>query len=158
MGAGSVKENVIVRKSFAFSVRIVNLHRYLSQQKKEYVISKQIYRSGTSIGANIAEAQRAQSTADFVAKMKIALKEANETQYWLQLLYETNYITEKEFNSVHGDLVEILKILTAICKHYPQSTEQNTVPNSARLTSAQEPRSAAGYRSRETWAHLFSLT
>ena len=118
-----MKENVIVRKSFAFSVRIVNLHRYLSQQKKEYVISKQIYRSGTSIGANIAEAQRAQSTADFVAKMKIALKEANETQYWLQLLYETNYITEKEFNSVHGDLVEILKILTAICKHYPQSNQ-----------------------------------
>ena len=118
-----MKENVIMRKSFAFSVRIVNLYKYLSAQKKEYVISKQIYRSGTSIGANIAEAQRAQSTADFVAKMKIALKEANETQYWLQLLHETNYITEKEFTSVHNDLLEVLKILTAICKHYPQRNQ-----------------------------------
>ena len=85
------------------------------------MISKQICKSGTSIGANIAEAQRAQSTADFVSKMKIALKEANETQYWLQLLVETKYITIKEFTSVHNDLVEILKILTAICKHYPQN-------------------------------------
>ena len=110
-----------MRKSFAFSVRIVNLHKYLSQEKKESVISKQIYRSGTSIGANIAEAQRAQSTADFVAKMKIALKEANESQYWFQLLHETKYITDKEFQSIHNDLLEILKILTAICKHYPQN-------------------------------------
>ena len=110
-------------KSFAFSVRIVNLHRYLTQEKKEYVISKQIYKSGTSIGANIAEAQRAQSTADFVSKMKIALKEANETQYWLQLLHETKYLTDKEFESLHCDLVEVLKILTAICKHYPQSNQ-----------------------------------
>ena len=84
-------------------------------------MSKQIYKSGTSIGANIAEAQRAQSTADFVSKMKIALKEASETQYWLQLLHETKYISDQEFTSLHGDLVEILKILTAICKHYPQN-------------------------------------
>ena len=123
MEADNVKENIIMSKSFAFSVRIVNLHKYLSQQKNEYVISKQIYKSGTSIGANIAEAQRAQSTADFVSKMKIALKEANETQYWLQLLRETDYITEKEFSSIHGDLVEVLRILTAICKHYPQSNQ-----------------------------------
>ena len=115
-----MKENIIKSKSFAFSVRIVNLHRYLSERKNEYVISKQIYKSGTSIGANIAEAQRAQSTADFVSKMKIALKEANETQYWLQLLHETKHLTDEEFTSIHGDLVEILKILTAICKHYPQ--------------------------------------
>ena len=118
-----MRENVIIKKSFAFSVRIVNLNKYLSQEKKEYVISKQIYKSGTSIGANVAEAQRAQSTADFVAKMKIALKEASETQYWLQLLYETKYITEKEFASIHNDLVEILRIVTAICKHYPQSNQ-----------------------------------
>ena len=118
-----MRENVIVKKSFAFSVRIVNLNKYLSQEKKEYVISRQIYKSGTSIGTNVAEAQKAQSTADFVAKMKIALKEANETQYWLQLLYETKYITEKEFASIHNDLVEILRILTAICKHYPQSNQ-----------------------------------
>ena len=120
-----MKENTIVRKSFAFSVRIVNLQKYLSEQKKEYVISRQIYKSGTSIGANIAEAQRAQSTADFVSKMKIALKEASESQYWLQLLHETKYITDKEFDSIHGDLVEILKILTAICKNYPQSNQTN---------------------------------
>ena len=116
-----MKENVIVEKSFAFSVRIVNLRRYLSENKKEYMISGQVYKSGTSIGANIAEAQRAQSTADFTSKMKIALKEANETQYWLKLLHETKYLTDQEFKSIHDDLVEILKILTAICKHYPQT-------------------------------------
>ena len=116
-----MKDNVIVGKSFAFSVRIVNLQKYLVEKKHEFVISRQICKSGTSIGANVAEAQRAQSTADFVAKLKIALKEANETQYWLNLLYETDYLTGREFQSLHNDLVEILKILTAICKHYPQN-------------------------------------
>ena len=120
-----MKENVILRKSFAFSVRIVNLNKYLVDQRREYVMSRQICKSGTSIGANVAEAQRAQSTADFVAKLKIALKEANETQYWLQLLYETDYLTEKAFMSLHRDLLEILRILTAICKHYPQSNQNN---------------------------------
>ena len=115
--------NIIEEKSFAFAIRIVNLYKHLNETKKEFVLSKQLLRSGTSIGANIAEAQRAESTADFVAKMKIALKEANETQYWLQLLHNTNYITDKEFESLHNDLVEILKILTAICKHYPQSNQ-----------------------------------
>ena len=115
-----MKDNVIMNKSMAFSVRIVNLSKYLSKEKHEYILSKQICKSGTSIGANVSEAQRAQSTADFLSKMKIALKEANETQYWLQLLHETVYLTDKEFESIHEDLVEILKILTAICKHYPQ--------------------------------------
>ena len=119
----SVKENVIARKSFAFSVRIVNLQKYLVNRKHEYILSKQICKSGTSIGANVAEAQRAQSTADFVAKLKIALKEANETQYWLRLLHETKYLSDKEFASLYGDLLELLKILTAICKHYPQSNQ-----------------------------------
>ena len=114
-----MKDNLIMRKSFAFSVRILNLYKYLTKRKGEYVASKQICKSGTSIGANISEAQRAQSTADFVSKMKIALKEANETQYWLRLLAETNYLSDEEFNSLHKDLLEILKILTAICKHYP---------------------------------------
>ena len=116
-----MKDNVIVGKSFAFSVRIVNLQKYLVGKKHEFVISRQICKSGTSIGANVAEAQRAQSTADFVAKLKIALKEANETQYWLNLLYETDYLTDREFQSLPNDLLEILKILTAICKHYPQN-------------------------------------
>ena len=118
-----MKENTVLEKSFAFAVRVVNMYKYLTEQKKEYTISKQIYKSGTSIGANIAEAQRAQSTADFVSKMKIALKEANETQYWLRLLRETKYISEKEFSSIHEELLEILRILTAICKHYPQSNQ-----------------------------------
>ncbi len=118
-----MKENVIERKSYAFAVRIVNLQKYLVNQKHEYVMSRQICKSGTSIGANVAEAQKAQSTADFVAKLKIALKEANETQYWLKLLYDTDYLTNREFESLHGSLLEILKILTAICKHYPQSNQ-----------------------------------
>ena len=118
-----MKEIIIVDKSSAFSVRIVNLYNYLVREKREYHISKQIQRSGTSIGANVAEAQKAQSTADFAAKYKIALKEANETRYWLRLLRETHYITDVEFESMHCDLLEILKILTAICKHYPQSNQ-----------------------------------
>ena len=118
-----MKENIITKKAFAFSVRIVKLYKYLTAQKKEYIISKQVCKSGTSIGANIAEAQRAQSSADFVAKLKVALKEASETQYWLRLLCETEYISNQAFQSLHNDLVEILKILTAICKHYPQNNQ-----------------------------------
>ena len=118
-----MKENVIERKSYAFAVRIVNLQKYLVNQKREYIMSRQICKSGTSIGANVAEAQRAQSTADFVAKLKIALKEANETQYWLKLLHDTDYLTDREFESLHGSLQEILRILTAICKHYPQNNQ-----------------------------------
>ena len=110
-------------KSFAFSVRIVNLHKYLTTTKREYLMANQVKKSGASIGANVAEAQKAQSTADFVAKMKIALKEANETAYWLELLYETEYLTEREYTSVIRDLTEILKLLTAICKHFPQSNQ-----------------------------------
>ena len=110
---------MIVEKTMSFSVRIVNLYKYLSNIKREYTISRQVYKSGTSIGANVAEAQRAQSTADFASKMKIALKEANETQYWLQLLHRTSFLTDQEFESIYEDLLEILKILTAICKHYP---------------------------------------
>ena len=116
-----MKKNVIMEKSLAFSVRIVNLQKYLTKQKSEYLISKQVCRSGTSIGANVAEAQRAQSPADFVSKMKIALKEASETMYWLQLLHDTSYLTDKQHESLRADLDEILKILTAICKHYPQN-------------------------------------
>ena len=111
-----MSNNVISEKSFEFSVRIVNLAKHLRHSKKEYILSNQILRCGTSIGANIAEAQRGQSTADFAAKMTIALKEANETQYWLRLLFRTEYISEKEYNSLNADLDEILCLLTAICK------------------------------------------
>ncbi|MBO5078619.1 MAG: four helix bundle protein [Oscillospiraceae bacterium] len=108
--------NAIVEKSFDFAVRIVNLAKHLRNGQKEYTLSKQILRCGTSIGANVAEAQRGQSSADFAAKMAISLKEANETQYWLRLLYRTEYIGEKAYKSLSKDLDEILCLLTAICK------------------------------------------
>ena len=108
-------ENIIETKSFDFAVRIVNLYKYLCE-KNEYVMSKQLLRSGTSIGANIAEAQKAQSPADFNAKMNIALKEANEACYWLRLLKHTDYINETEYKSIFADVKEILALLTAICK------------------------------------------
>lgn len=108
--------NISVEKSFEFAVRIVNAYKYLAQEKKEYILSKQLMRSGTSIGANISEAQRGQSKADFAAKMNIALKEANETQYWLRLLHRTDYLSDSQFESLNTDLSELLGILTAICK------------------------------------------
>lgn len=109
-------ENVIVDKSYCFAVRIGKLSKYLQKHKKEYVISTQVLRSGTSIGANVAESQYAQSTADFVFKLTIALKETGETDYWLRWLRDCNYLTEKEFNSIYNDCNEIKKILSAIVK------------------------------------------
>ena len=110
-----MNDNVIVDKSFDFAVRIVNLSKYLVEQQKEYVLSKQLFRSGTSIGANVSEAQRGQTKADFTAKMCIVLKEANETDYWLKLLHRTEYLTEAQYTSIHEDVQEILGILTSIC-------------------------------------------
>ena len=86
------------------------------REHKEYTLSKQLLRCGTSIGANVSEAQRGQSKADFAAKMNIALKEANETQYWLKLLYRTDYLTKNQYESLNSDIQELLGILTAICK------------------------------------------
>ena len=106
----------VAEMSFEFSVRIVNLYKYLTKDHREYVLSKQLLRSGTSIGANVAEAQRGQSHADFLAKMSIALKEANETYYWLKLLYRTEYLSDVQFDSLEKDIQELLGILTAICK------------------------------------------
>ena len=113
--AGS-ESNAVVEKSFEFAVRIVNLYRYLKKEHKEYVLSKQVLRCGTSIGANVAEAQRGQSKADFAAKMNIALKEANETQYWLKLLFRTEYLSESQYISLNRDIQELLGLLIAICK------------------------------------------
>lgn len=118
---GKMSESITESKSFQFAVRIVNLYKYLSKDKSEYVISKQLLKSGTSIGANIAEGERAQSKADFYAKMSIALKEANETYYWLRLLYTTQYLTEKEFLSLENDVNELISLLVSICK----STQNN---------------------------------
>ena len=111
-----MKENAIVEKSFEFAVRIVKLARYLMNTHKEYILSKQIMRSGTSIGANVSEAQRGQSKADFTAKMSIALKEANETQYWLRLLFRTDYIDQAQFDSMNTDVCELISLLMSICK------------------------------------------
>lgn len=111
-----LKENVIETKSFDFAVRIVKMSQYLATKKKEIVLSKQILKSGTSIGANVSEAQKAQSTADFYAKLTIALKEANETDFWLRLLHKTEYLSQQEFQSLKSDLEEIISILVAITK------------------------------------------
>ncbi len=110
-------ENIIENKSFKFAVRIVNLYKYLTADKKEFILSKQLLRSGTSIGANVAEGQKAQSKPDFYTKMSIALKEANETFYWLRLLKETDFLTVKEFEDMSADADEIISILTTICKN-----------------------------------------
>ena len=111
-----MNQNVVVAKSFDFAVRIVNLCKHLTNKKKEYTLSKQLLRSGTSIGANVSEAQRGQSKADFTAKMCIALKEANETDYWLKLLYHTDYLTEVQHQSIQKDMQELLGLLTSICR------------------------------------------
>ena len=114
-------ENAIEEKSFEFAVRIVNLTKYIRRKEKEYVLTKQLLRCGTSIGANVSEAQRAQSKADFYSKMSIALKETNETYYWLRLLYRTEYLTKAEFESMRNDVDELLRILVAICKTASES-------------------------------------
>ena len=106
----------IEQKSFQFAVRIVKLYKHLRVVKKEFVLSKQLLRSGTSIGANVAEAQQAQSRADFISKLNIALKEAAETNYWLRLLQATDFLSDAEFQSVHNDCRELEKILTSILK------------------------------------------
>ena len=111
-----MNQNAAVEKSIEFAVRIVNLYKYLVKEQKEYVLSKQLLRCGTSIGANVAEAQRGQSKADFAAKMNIALKEANETMYWLRLMYRTEYLTELQYKSIYEDAQQLLNLLTAICK------------------------------------------
>ncbi len=110
------KENIIVNKSKAFAINIVKLHKYLCNKKKEYVLSKQLLKSGTSIGANVKEAIRGQSKADFIHKMSLALKEASETEYWLELLYETDYINKMQFESMQKDVDELLKLLTSIIR------------------------------------------
>ena len=109
-------ESAVREKSKKFAVRIVNLYKYLCEEKREFVLSKQLLRSGTSIGANICEAQDGQSKADFTAKMSISLKETRETEYWLELLKETDYLNEEEYESIRCDCVEVAKLLTAIVK------------------------------------------
>jgi four helix bundle protein len=117
-----VSENNVVRdKSFRFALRVVKLCQYLTEKKREYVLSKQVLRSGTAIGALIRESQYAESKADFIHKLAIALKEANETDYWIELLYQSGYIEENSYQSIHRDINELISLLVAIVK----KTKQN---------------------------------
>ena len=109
-------DNAIEDKSFRFALRTVNLYKYLCEQHKEFILSKQLMRSGTSIGANVCEAQQAQSRPDFLAKLCIALKEAVETDYWLRLLHESSYLTDEQFSSIIEDCKELERLLTSIIK------------------------------------------
>jgi len=114
----NVKDNIILNKSFEFAIRVVKLYKYLCDEKKEYVLSKQLLRCGTSIGANINEAQAGQSKADFIAKMSISSKEARESKYWIDLLIKTNYLNihDEHTKSLLNDIEEIVKLLTSIVK------------------------------------------
>lgn len=111
-----MKESILKSKSLAFAIRIVNFYKYQCENKKEFVLSKQLLRSGTSIGAMVRESEHAESKVDFVHKLSIAQKEINETLYWLELLFETKYITLKEYENISADAVELIKLLTSSIK------------------------------------------
>ncbi len=121
-------ENVIVKKSKDFALRIINMYQYLCGEKREYVMSKQILRSGTSIGANIREGVRGQTKPDFIAKMSVAQKEAEETSYWLELLYESGYINKTIFESMYRDNLEINRILASIILTARQNLKKQLKP------------------------------
>lgn len=111
-----MKDNVLKDKSFVFAIRIVKLYKYLADEKREFVLSKQLLRSGTAIGALTREAEHAESKADFIHKLSISLKEANETDYWIELLFQTDFLSEKEYKTIKGDVEELIKLLVAIIK------------------------------------------
>ena len=111
-----MKENILKEKSFHFAIRIVNLNKYLKKEHSEYILSQQLIRSGTSIGAIIREAEHAESTKDFIHKLSVSLKEANESKYWLELLPATDFITKDMHHSLNLDCVELLKLLIASVK------------------------------------------
>ena len=118
-----LKDNLIAELSKQFALRVIKLYKYLLTDKKEYIMSKQVYRAGTSIGANIAESKNAQSKADFISKLSIALKESSETEYWLELLYNSETISEKEFKSLDQDLNVIIGTLIKIIKKTKENME-----------------------------------
>lgn len=111
-----MRDSIILKKSKAFALRVIKLYKYLNEQKREHILSKQILRSGTSIGANVKEAVYAQSRADFTAKLFIAQKECAETEYWLELLHESDYIIKNEFDSIYGDCQELMNMIVASTK------------------------------------------
>ena len=118
-----VKENPVAEKSKAFALLIIRLYRYLREQKHEFIMSRQLLRSGTSIGANIWESLRGQSKADFYAKLNIALKEADETAYWLELLHESGYLPEEGFISIYADVEEVIRLLVLITRKQKMDAE-----------------------------------
>ncbi|BDU23334.1 hypothetical protein FLGSB24_00780 [Flavobacterium sp. GSB-24] len=125
-----MKNNIVKNKSFEFAIRIVKLYQYLSNDKKEFILSKQLLRSGTSIGAMIREAEHAESKSDFIHKFAIAQKEANEVIYWLELLKATDYLNQKEFENINNDAVSILKLITSIIKtSKSQLSKSRLLPN-----------------------------
>ncbi|MGM9777414.1 MAG: four helix bundle protein [Prevotella sp.] len=125
-----MKQSILKDKSKGFALRVIRLYKYLCEEKKEYVLSKQLLRSGTSIGANIAEAFYGQSEADFVSKLSIAQKEAGETIYWLELLHESEYLKQNEYDSIHGDAEELIKLLTSSIKTVKEKSRQpNLITN-----------------------------
>jgi four helix bundle protein len=109
-------KSIVENKAYAFALRIIKAYKYLSQEQREFILSKQVLRSGTAIGALTREAEHAQSKADFINKMNVALKEANETEYWLMLLRDSKYINEKTFASIHKDCDELIRLLVSIVK------------------------------------------
>ena len=111
-----MRDSIILDKSKAFALRIIKLYKYLNEAKREYILSKQLLRCGTSIGANVKEAVYAQSKADFTAKLFIAQKECAETEYWIELLYESEYINKDEFDSIYEDCQELMKLIVASTK------------------------------------------
>ena len=111
-----MKENILKEKSLTFSIRIVNLYKYLSETKKEFVLAKQILRSGTSVGAMIREAEFSESSLDFIHKLSIAQKEINETIYWLELIFVTKYITKEQYENLSSNAIEIIKLITSSIK------------------------------------------
>ncbi len=118
-------ENLIQSKTKAFAIRIIKLYKFLTETQNEYVMSKQLLRAGTSIGANTRESINAQSKLDFINKLNIALKETNETQYWLELLCETNFLTNDQFQSIYNDSKEIAALLVSIIKTTKKNLELN---------------------------------
>ncbi len=118
-----LKNNLIADLTENFALRVIEMYRYLRKEKHEYVISLQVYRSGTSIGANVSESKNAQSKADFISKLNIALKEASETEFWLRLLFKSQTISEEEFNSLQNDLNIIIGTLIKIIKKTKENTE-----------------------------------
>jgi len=120
-----MRKSNIRDKSFAFAIRVVKLFKYLQSNKKEYIMSKQLMRSGTSVGAMVREAEHSESKKDFIHKMAIAQKEINESIYWLELLEATDFLSKNQFDDLNKDAIEIIKIITTIIKN----TKQNLTPN-----------------------------